>query len=301
MTASTHSDLLSLHHVPFDTTVRPVISELAAMQLDRPSDSDYAALIRNTPSLVAIAARCAQRSQELERFIRLAEASAPFLVREHVSTPQAFAMLSEDATLALALLPARTAADQHARREHGYALIRAVHELDDPTLEPLARTAFGIEPLSTTTAGAVATNALAHAVASYREIEASRSTATVHRIEDAASLRSFIEQAPDFDALYRAVELHAGEADRLSENLVSSDLGHEEHQQVAMALEGATLQARIALLRIAMSPAHVDLDRWDRLVIQAVPRPTPQLAATLTLAQKMAVSLHEMLSAHPLV
>lgn len=301
MTTSTNSGLLSLHHVPFDTTVRPVISELAAMQLDRPSDGDYADFIGNTPSLVAIAARCAQRSQELERFIRLAEASAPFLVREHVSTPQAFAMLSEDATLALALLPARTAADQHARREHGFALIRAVHELDDPTLEPLARTAFGIEPLSTMTAGAVATNALAHAVASYREIDASRSTATVHHIEDATSLRSFIEQAPDFEGLYRAVQVHARAADRLAESLVGSDLGHEEHQQVAMALEGARLQARIALLRIAMSPAHGDIDRWDNLAAKVVPHPTPQLAATLTLAQKMAVSLREMLAAHPLV
>ncbi|MDX3807612.1 hypothetical protein ACXIUS_24020 [Bosea thiooxidans] len=301
MTASTHSDLLSLHHVLFDTTVRPVISELAAMQLDHPSDGDYIAFIRNTPSLVAIAARCAQRSQELERFIRLAEASAPFLVREHVSTPQAFAMLSEDATLALALLPARTAADQHSRREHGFALIRAVHELDDPTLESLSRAAFGIEPLSTMTAGAVATNALAHAVASYREIDASHSTATVHHIEDAASLRSFIEQAPDFEGLYRAVQVHARAADRLAESLVGSDLGHEEHQQVAMALEGARLQARIALLRIAMSPAHGDLDRWDKLAAQVIPHPTPQLAATLTLAQKMAVSLREMLAAHPLV
>lgn len=271
------------------------------MQLDRPSDDGYIAFIRNTPSLVAIAAHCAHRSQELERFIRLAEASAPFLVREHVSTPQAFAMLSEDATLALALLPARTAADNHARREHGFALIRAVHELDDPTLEPLARTAFGIEPLSTATAGAVATNALAHAVASYREIEASRSTATVHRIEDAASLREFIEQAPDFDALYRAVELHARAADRLAASLVTSDLGHEEHQQVAMALEGAKLQAHIALLRIAMSPDHVDLDRWNDLAAQVVPNPKPQLAAILTLAKMMAVSLREMLAAHPLV
>jgi hypothetical protein len=301
MTASTHSDLLSLHHVPFDQKVRPVISELAAMQLDRPSDGDYITFIRNTPSLVAIAARCTQRSQELERFIRLAEASAPFLVREQVSTPQAFAMLSEDATLALALLPGRTAADGHARREHGFALIRAVHELDDPTLEPLARTAFGIEPLSTTTAGAVATNALAHAVASYREIEASRSTATVHRIEDAASLRAFVKQAPNLKALYRAVELHAQAADRLAVSLVTSDLGHQEHQQVAMALEGAKLQAHIALLRIAMSPDHVDLDRWNDLAAQVVPNPTPQLAAILTLAKMMAVSLREMLAAHPLV
>lgn len=135
-------------------------------------------------------------------------------------------MLSEDATLALALLPARTAADHHARREHGFALIRAVHELDDSTLEPLARMAFGIEPLSTKTAGAVATNALAHAVASYREIDASRSTATVHHLEDAASLRAFVEQVPDFEALYLAVELHAREADRLAECLVASDLCH---------------------------------------------------------------------------
>lgn len=301
MTASTHSDLLSLHHVLFDTTVRPVISELAAMQLDRPSDGDYIAFIRKTPSLVAIAARCAQRSQELERFIRLAEASAPFLVREHVSTPQAFAMLSEDATLALALLPARTAADLHARREHGFALIRAVHELDDPTLEPLARTAFRIEPLSSMTAAAVATNALAHAAASYREISTSCSTATVHHVEDAASLRTFIEQTPDFEALYRAVELHARAADRLAASLVSSDLDHEQHQQVAMALEGARLQTSIALLRIAMSPAHGDIDQWDHLAAKVVPHPTPQLAATLTLAKRMAVSLREMLAAHPLV
>ncbi|AOG05415.1 hypothetical protein [Bosea sp. RAC05] len=299
-TASSHSSPISLHHIAFDATIRPVIGELAALSLTNPSDSDYAGFIRNSPSLVAIAARCTQRTAELEHFIELAQVSAPYLVRDHVATPHALAILNEEATLALALLPARTAADRHAQREHGFALLRAVQELDDPTLEPLARAAFGIETLSATTAGAVATNALAHAVSRYRELASAQSAATVHRVEDAASLRAFVVEDSDFEALYRDVELHARAATRLAAMLVDGDLARQQHDDIAMALESAQLQARIALLRIAVAPAHAEIERWSRLAGDVIPHPTPRLAATLTLARKMGESLRDMLAAHPL-
>ncbi|MCP4560763.1 MAG: hypothetical protein GY837_09580 [Bosea sp.] len=277
-----------------------MIGELAALSLTNPSDSNYAGFIRDSPSLVAMAARCTQRTSELERFIELAQMSAPYLVRNHVATPHALAILNEEATLALALLPARTPADRHAQREHGFALLRAVQELDDPTLEPNARAAFGIETLSATTAGAVATNALAHALSRYRELASAQSAATVHHVEDAASLRAFVVQVPDFEALYRDVEVHARAAARLSAMLVDDDLGRQQHDDIAMALQGAQLQTRIALLRIAVAPAHTETERWSRLAGDVIPHPAPQLAATLTLARKMRVSLRDMLAAHPL-
>jgi hypothetical protein len=299
-TASSPSSPISLHHIAFDATICPVIGELAALSLANPTEGDYAGFIRNGPSLVAIAARCTQRTSELERFIELAQMSAPYLVRNHVATPHALAILNEEATLALALLPARTAADRHAQREHGFALVRAVQELDDPTLEPLARAAFGIETLSTTAAGAVATNALAHAVSRYRELASAQSAATAHRLEDASSLRAFVVQVPDFEALYRNVELHARAATRLAAILVDDDLGREQHDDIAMALEGAQLQTRIALLRIAVAPAHLEIERWSRLAGEVIPHPTPKVMATLTLAVKMGESLRDMLAAHPL-
>ncbi|AMJ59929.1 hypothetical protein [Bosea sp. PAMC 26642] len=299
-TASSHSSPISLHHLAFDDTIRPVIGELAAMSLSNPTDRDYAAFIRNGPSLVAIAARCTQRTAELERFIELAQVSAPYFVRNHVATPHALAILNEEATLALALLPARAPADRHAQREHGFALIRAVQELDDPALEPLARAAFGIETLSATTAGAVATNALAHAVARYREGASDQSPATSHSVEDAAALRAFVVQVPDFEALYRDVDVHARAAARLAAMLVERDLARQQHDDIAMALEGAELQARIALLRIAVASAHTEIERWSRLAGEVIPHPTPKFAATLTLAAKMGESLRDMLAAHPL-
>ena len=300
MTASTDSRPLSLHHIAFDDTIHAVIGELAAVSLTNPTDSDYAGFIRDSPSLVAIAARCTQRTSELERFIELAQVSAAFLVRQHVATPHALAILNEEATLALALLPARTAADRHAQREHGFALLRAVQELDDPTLEPIARAAFGIETLSAMTAGAVATNALAHAVSRHRELAAARSAATVHRVEDAASLRAFVLQVPDFEALYRDVEGHARAAARLAAMLVEGDLARPQYDDIAIALEGAQLQARIALLRIAVAPAHSQFDRWSKLAGDVIPHPTPGLTAILTLAARMGESLRDMLAAHPL-
>ncbi|PTM39454.1 hypothetical protein [Bosea sp. 124] len=300
MTASTDSSPLSLHHIAFDDTIHAVIGELAAVSLTNPTDSDYAGFIRNSPSLVAIAARCAQRTSELERFIELAQVSAPFLVRQHVATPHAFAILNEEATLALALLPARTAADRHAQREHGFALLRALQELDDPTLEPIARAAFGIETLSVATAGDVATNALAHAVSRFRELAAARSLATVHRVEDAASLRAFLLQVPDFEALYRDVERHARAAARLAAMLIEGDLARQQHDDIAMALKGAQLQARIALLRIAVAPVQNQFEPWSRLANEVIPHPTPGLTAILSLATKMGESLRDMLAAHPL-
>ncbi|WP_376986965.1 hypothetical protein [Bosea sp. R86505] len=299
-TASSHSSPISLHHIAFDNTIRPVVGELAALSLTSPSDHDYAGFIRNSPSLVAIAARCTQRTAELERFIELAQVSAPYLVRDHVATPHALAILNEEATLALALLPARTAADRHAQREHGFALLRAVKELDDSTLEPIARAAFGIETLSAIAAGAVATNALAHAVSRSRELASAQSAATAHRLEDASSLRAFVVQVPDFEALYRDVGLHSRAATRLAAMLVDGDLARQPHDDIAMALEGAQLQTRIALLRIAVAPAHAEIECWSRLAGDVIPHPTPRLAATLTLARKMGESLREMLAAHPL-
>lgn len=299
-TASTNSSPISLHHIAFDDSIRPFIGELAAVSIMNPTDRDYAGFIRNSPSLVAIAARCTQRTSELERFIELAQVSAPFLVRKHVATPHALAILNEEATLALALLPARTAADRHAQREHGFALLRAVQELDDPALEPLARAAFGIETLSATTAGAVATNALAHAVSRYRELASAQSAATIDRVEDAASLRNFVVQVPDFEALYRDVEVHARAATRLAAMLVEGDLARQQHDDIAMALEGAQLQTRIALLRIAVAPAHAEIERWSRLTGEIIPHPAPRIAAILTLAGKMGESLRDMLAAHPL-
>lgn len=299
-TASPHSDAISLHHIAFDDTARPVIGELAALRLGDPSDRDYAQSIRNSPSLVAIAARCTKRTQELERFITLAEASALYLVKEHIATPQAIAILQEEATLALAVLPARTAADKHARREHGWALIRAVQELDDKTLEPIARVAFGVEPLSSKAAGAIATNALAHAVASYREATPSESVASVGRLEDAASLRAYVAAGPDLEALYRDVDAHARAAERLATMLRDQDLAHQDHEKTAMALEGATLQVRIALLRIGMAASLTDVERWSRAVDDAVPHPTARLAATFQLARNMGEALRDMLAAHPM-
>lgn len=299
-TASTQSDAISLHHVTFDDTVRPVVGELAALRLDEPSDRDYAESIRNSPSLVAIASRCTQRTQELERFITLAEASARYLVKEHIATPQAIAILNEEATLALALLPARTAADRHAQREHGWALIRAVQELDDTTLVPLARTAFGIEPLTSRAAGAVATNALAYAVANHREMITAANVPAVGRLEDAASLRAYVSADTDLEALYRDVEAHAGAAERLATMLHEHDLGHREHDDIAMALDGATLQVRIALLRIGMAAGLTDVERWARAIDDNVPHPTVRFAATLRLARKSGESLRDMLAAHPM-
>ena len=49
----------------------------------------------------------------------------------------------------------------------------------------------------------------------YRELASAQSAATVHRVEDAASLRAFVVEGSDFEALYRDVELHARAATRL--------------------------------------------------------------------------------------
>lgn len=263
-----------------DRTVRPVTDELTALRPRNPSLEAYAAIVNDPPSLVAMAARACHHAEEVSRFLQLTQRSDSVSFGAHLGQLHAMMRLNAIATVAIALVPARTGADRHARREQGHAFLR--DRLEDPETNALveaARLAFGLDDVD---AAEIAADAIAYAGRS-----CARTTpglATTHRLEEQASLRLYRARQPDAAAVLAEANRHQAMAQRFHASLAEDALSPREHDLTEAAAQGAQLHHHLALARLAFAPTLTDRDAMLAPIYAAVSCAPPQRAGALLLA-----------------
>ena len=279
----------SLHGLVIDRTERPVVDELAALRLQDPSDADYAAFLKNTPSIAAIAVRAQHHAEETARFVAMVQNTDEATFRSHVGQLFSVVILNNIANIAVALLPARTAVDRHAKREQGYAVLGTLDGPHDNPLRSFGQIAFGLRRVDPVQ---VAHDAIAYAAASDRAPE-EPGRATVHSLEEQATLNAWLARGIDADAVMDEALRHVRAATRFARSLRDDDLGPAEYEATIAAQEGAILQHLIALARIALAPQVRDARaRLQSACDEMTAR--PQARATLELAMAMGDHLRSM-------
>ncbi|KRE04918.1 hypothetical protein ASE63_25235 [Bosea sp. Root381] len=282
-----------LNNLVVDNTERPVIDELTALRLHDPSMADYAALIRNPPAIGAITARAKHHADQSARFVELVSDSDQEAFGEHVGQLVALALLNNMATLAAALLPALTGPDRHARREQGHAFIDSLDRPQDNPLREVAKIAFGMRDID---AAEIANDAIAFAAAG--RAPAAPGQATLHDLEEQATLRGWLAAEINIGGLQQEARRHAQMAIRFSKSLRDDELGHADHDLTQAAREGAILQHAITLACLAISPKVPNA----RTLVQPISDEMtgrPQVRAALELAMEMGDHLRQLAASYP--
>jgi hypothetical protein len=284
----------SLATLKLDSTLRPAIDEIAALRLDQPRCAGYAAFIRNPASVADMVERARIHADQVARFVALAQVSPPGAVSQHLASLYALVQLNTIATVAVALMPATTGADRHARRQQGRAFIESLENPQDNELRHVGEIAFG---LTGGDAQAIAQDAIAFAGRGHGEaVTASRATA--HRIEEQATLRHWLKREIDADQLLAEARHHAVMAERFALSLDQDELHPEDRDEVVAAREGALLQHALTLAALALSPVAIRSD----LILHAAHASIatrPQFHAGLLIAIAAGQHCRRMLAAHP--
>jgi hypothetical protein len=284
----------TLRDLRIDRTLRPVIDELAAVTLSAPTLRDYAGFFSHPPAIVAMTTRAFQHAQEHERFIALAGDCDPDTFYRNVGQLHAVVRLNSVASITVALIPARSGADRHARREQGHAMLHRLEEPETNDLREVIEIAFGLVEID---AEEVTSDILSYIT---RLLETgAESPATIHRLEEHDTLLAYLDAQPDIDALVRDAQHHGEMADRFRKSLRRRDLSPQDRGLMGTAVEGATLQQRMALARLALATHLPDRDAALDHVYGAINEAPPQVAATLILAISVGDRLRDMAAAHP--
>ncbi|HEV2510370.1 hypothetical protein [Bosea sp. (in: a-proteobacteria)] len=270
-----------------------VIDEFAALRLHRPSSADYAAFVRNPPSIAAIVDRARHHANQVARFVALTDDS-PEGVRLQLAQLYALTILNAIATVAAALLPAGTGADRHARRQQGAAFIQSLEDPADNELRDVAVIAFGLDDND---AVRVTSDAIAHASADWKAV-ARAGSATTHILEERSGLGEWLRRTRDVAALLSEVRRHGDAANRFAIVLAEDELSPRERDEMMAAQEGALLQHLVSLADLALSRAEVDT---DLLLGAAHPSVMERAQMNATLLIAIAVGQHHrtMIAAHP--
>ncbi|WP_324131952.1 hypothetical protein [Bosea sp. (in: a-proteobacteria)] len=284
----------TLRDLRIDRTLRPVIDELAAVTLNAPTLRDYAGFFSHLPAIVAMTTRAFQHAQEHERFIALTDGSDPDIFFRHVGQLHAVVRLNSVASIAVALIPARSGADRHARREQGHAMLRRLEEPETNELREVIEITFELGDID---ADEVTSDILSYITRLLGTSTESR--ATVHRLEERDTLLHYLETQPDIGALVQDALHHGEMADCFRKSLRRRDLSPEDRRLTGAAADGATLQQRIALARLALATHLPDCDAALDHVYAAINESPPQVAATLILAISVGDRLRDMAAAHP--
>ncbi|AMJ59932.1 hypothetical protein [Bosea sp. PAMC 26642] len=284
----------TLRDLRIDRTLRPVIDELAAVSLNAPTLRDYSGFFSHPPAIVAMTTRAFQHAQEHERFIALTDGSDPDIFFRHVGQLHAVVRLNSVASIAVALIPARSGADRHARREQGHAMLHRLEEPETNDLREVIEIAFELGDIDAEEVTSDILSYIARLLGTGAE-----SPATIHRLEEHGTLLAYLEAQPDIDALVREAQHHGEMADRFRKSLRRRDLSPEDRGLTGAAAEGATLQQRIALARLALAAHLSDRDAALDHVYAAINDAPPQVAATLILALSVGDRLRVMAAAHP--
>lgn len=277
-----------------DRTLRPVIDELAAVTLNMPTLRDYAGFFSHPPAIIAMTTRAFQHAQEHERFIALTDGSDPNTFFRNVGQLHAVVRLNSVASIAVALIPARSGADRHARREQGHAMLHRLEEPETNELREVIEIAFDLGDID---AEEVTSDILSYITRLLGT--GADSKATIHRLEERDTLLAYLEAQPDIEALFCEVHHHGEMADRFRTSLRRRDLSPEDKGLTGAAAEGATLQRHIALARLALAAHLPDRDAALDHVYAAINEAPPQMAATLILAISVGDRLRDMAAAHP--
>ena len=234
---------------------RTVVDEFAALRLHSPGMADYASFAHNPPSTAAMVSRARHHAEEVARFVAMAQLN-PENARLHLAQLYALALLNAIATIAVALIPARTGADRHARRQHGVAFVQSLEQPQDAELRDVAAIAFGLREADPVT---VSNDAIAFA-APARKALPTVDRATTHLIEDHLTLYRWLSHEPDVTVLIAAAKRHSEMANRFAASLDEGELSPAERDLTMAAQEGAMLQHLLALADLALSRQEVDTD-----------------------------------------
>lgn len=282
----------SLATLQLNPTLRVAIDEIAALRLHRPCTPDYAAFIRNPPSVADMVERARLHAAEVKRFVTLADDAAPSVVTRNLNQLYALVLLNSTATVAVAIMPARSGADRHACRQQGLAFLQSLENPEENDLRHLGEIAFG---LTTTDALTITQDAIAFAGRG-DNVETSR--ATIHRIEEHTTLRSWLKRQVDIPTIFAEAKAHAVMADRLAASLDHDELHPKARDEIAAAYEGALLQHVLALAELALAPIAIDTDLiFDAAHATVATR--PQLQAGLLIAIAVGQHYRAMLAANP--
>lgn len=284
----------TLSSLAIDTRPRRVVDELEALALHKPSPHDYARFAVTLPSPIALTRRAKHHANEAARFVELVKASSRALFNDHAMQLFAVARLNVVGSLAVALVPARTPADRHARREQGHAVCGTLEDGVENELYEVAQMAFGLDVAN---ADEIAADAIAYA--GRRQDAAVRdSGATTHTIEEQATLSRYLAAQPDAVTLVKQALDHNLMEERFKAKLENDDLGPEDHDQAEAARFGAHLQMIIAIARLRLTHPEVDPDAYPALQA-AVAEASLHERAALILAQEQGRHLQNMMAAHP--
>lgn len=284
----------TLATLPFDPTLRPVIDEIAALRLHQPSVSAYANFIRNRASVADMVERARLHADQVARFVALAQVSPPGQVSQHLAQLYALVLLNTTATVAVALMPATSGADRHARRQQGAAFMQSLDNPKDNELRHVGEIAFGLNDHDAHT---LAQDAIAFAGRGHGEAPPT-SPATLHRIEDHVALRSWLKRKTDTGLLLAEARQHAEWAERFALSLDQDELHPEDRDEITAAREAALLQHVLALAALALSPVAVNADQIFEAAHASVATRAP-LQAGLIIAIAAGQHYRAMLAAHP--
>ncbi|TAJ33793.1 hypothetical protein [Bosea sp. (in: a-proteobacteria)] len=285
---------LTLSSLTIDDRPGLVVDELEALAFHEPTRADYAAFAANLPAIPALTRRTKHHADQAVRFITLVGASSREQFNNHALQLFAVARLNVVGSLAVALVPARTAADRHAKREQCHAVLGALEDGVENELYEVARIAFGLDRAD---AAEIASDAIAYA-GRKADDAARESGATTHGIEQRAALAQYLIGQPDAGTLLKQALRHREMEERFAVSLNGDDLGPEEHDRTEAARFGAHLQMIIALARLRLTNPEIDPGKQPSLKKAVAEASAPEQAALL-LALEQGRHLEAMMAKHP--
>lgn len=285
---------LTLSSLPIDYRPGLVVDELEALAFHEPTRADYAAFAASLPAIPALTRRTKHHADQAVRFITLVGTSSREQFNEHALQLFAVARLNVVGSLAVALVPARTAVDRHAQREQGHAVLGALEDGVENALYAVARIAFGLDRAD---AAEIASDAIAYA-GRKAEDAGGESGATTHCIEQRAALAQYLLSQPDADTLLAQALRHREMEMHFAASLACDDLGPEESNRTEAARFGAHLQMIIALARLRLTHPEIDPGKLPSLKKALAEASAPEQAALL-LAQEQGRHLDAMMAKHP--
>lgn len=284
----------TLSSLRIDDTPRKVIDELEALALHKPSSADYARFAETLPSPIALTRRAKHHADQSVRFIELVQKSNRTAFNDNAMQLFSVARLNVVGSLTVALIPARTAAERHAQREQGHAVLGTLEDGKENELYEVVEIAFGLDEAD---AAKIASDAIAYA-GRKQDAAVRDSGATTHTLEERAALAQYLLSQPDAATLVVQALGHEAMEERLQATLDTDDLGPGEHDRIAAARFGAHLQMIIAIARLRLTHPQVDLDAYPALR-DAVAKASPHEQGALILAGEQGKHLANMMAAHP--
>lgn len=254
-----------LSTIAIDATLHHVVDDLAALERlvpEAPSEIERLALFRNQlPTLLEIRGRGQAHTEQVRRIIGLV-AREPEQVETWIDVVNALTMVTNASNLALLLLPVRSEDDAWAREQFGRNLLRHAHRHGDGEDVALARRAVGELPrrpqhLTLPESGDAVRElieTMARRAGALRSAKVAGPDAPgVHALEQAESLKTYFNGAPDLAGLLDGARHLLNLIDRLRD--VAGPDG-----MTTDAIEGGLILAYARLLRVALWPAWTHAD-----------------------------------------